>query len=142
MMELSLVIHFVYFTLLIRTLPLNIGDVKIFGHRGGIRGLVPESSVLSFSIGAQMNADYLECDIVSSKDGELIVMHDIVLDAMTDVAQHLEFANLTQTFNFSCREENINIPPQIYNCYRNITGHYVFNFTLQQLKTLKLRARG
>eukprot|EP01083_Nonionella_stella_P025501 70194_1 len=133
-------LSFVFYWLVACVSCFAIQDTKIFGHRGGIRGLVPESSLLSFSIGAQSNADYLELDVVSSKDGELIVMHDIVLDNMTDIHDHPEFADRKQTFNFSCTEQNPNLPSR-YHCYKNADAFYIFNFTAQELATLKLRAR-
>jgi len=83
---------------------------------------VPEHTVLSYTLGAELGADFLEVrrwlcscaavqlcsvrsltwalwqpDLVSSKDGVLVVRHDVLLDESTDVAQHPEFAHLRST---------------------------------------------
>lgn len=43
-------------------------------------------------------ADFIETDILSSKDGVLICFHDERLDATTDIYQHKEFANRKRTY--------------------------------------------
>lgn len=43
-------------------------------------------------------ADFIEADILSSKDGVLICSHDVVLDYITDIADHVEFANRKTTY--------------------------------------------
>lgn len=43
-------------------------------------------------------ADFIETDILSSKDGVLICFHDVTLDDTTDVADHKEFANRKRTY--------------------------------------------
>lgn len=43
-------------------------------------------------------ADFIETDILSSKDGILICFHDAVLDFTTDIAEHKEFANRKRTY--------------------------------------------
>ncbi|KAK1273727.1 hypothetical protein QJS04_geneDACA007997 [Acorus gramineus] len=43
-------------------------------------------------------ADFTETDIPATKDGELICLHDVTLDATTDVADHPEFADRRTTF--------------------------------------------
>lgn len=43
-------------------------------------------------------ADFIETDILSSKDGVLICMHDVTLDDTTDIANHEEFANRKTTY--------------------------------------------
>ena len=43
-------------------------------------------------------ADFIETDILSSKDGFLICFHDVVLDATTDIAKHKKFANRKRTY--------------------------------------------
>lgn len=44
-------------------------------------------------------ADFIETDILSSKDGVLICFHDVTLDATTDIAEYKEFANRTRTYD-------------------------------------------
>lgn len=43
-------------------------------------------------------ADFIETDILSSKDGILICFHDATLDNTTDIAEHKEFANRKTTY--------------------------------------------
>jgi hypothetical protein len=43
-------------------------------------------------------ADFIETDILASKDGALICFHDVTLDEITDVAEHKEFANRRTTY--------------------------------------------
>lgn len=43
-------------------------------------------------------ADFIETDILSSKDGVLICFHDVTLDDITDIAEHKEFANRKRTY--------------------------------------------
>jgi len=43
-------------------------------------------------------ADFIETDILASKDGALICFHDVTLDETTDVAKRKEFANRRRTY--------------------------------------------
>jgi glycerophosphoryl diester phosphodiesterase len=43
-------------------------------------------------------ADFIETDITATKDGKLICFHDLILDAVTDVANHTEFADRIRTY--------------------------------------------
>lgn len=58
----------------------------IIAHRGA-SGYLPEHTLPAKALAHEMGADYLEQDIVASRDGQLIVLHDILLDSVTDVAQ-------------------------------------------------------
>eukprot|EP01084_Bolivina_argentea_P042886 79046_1 len=64
---------------------LNNWDVTIIGHRGGASGFIPEHSLLSYTIGAQHGADYLEPDITFTSDGEQILRHHPDLEEATNV---------------------------------------------------------
>lgn len=44
-------------------------------------------------------ADFIETDILASKDGALICFHDETLDITTDVAEHKEFVNRKRTYD-------------------------------------------
>ena len=44
--------------------------------------------------------DFIETDILSSKDGVLICFHDVTLDDTTDIAEHKQFANRKRTYEF------------------------------------------
>ena len=93
------------------------GDSKplIIAHRGA-SGYLPEHTLESKALAYGMRPDYIEQDLVLSKDNHLIVMHDIVLDNVTDVAQ---------VFPERARED----------------GHfYTIDFTLAELKRLRVSA--
>ena len=57
----------------------------IIAHRGA-SGHLPEHTLPAKALGYAMGADYLEQDIVATRDDRLIVLHDIHLDRVTDVA--------------------------------------------------------
>ena len=89
----------------------------IIAHRGG-SGYRPEHTLMSYKVGLAQGADYIEPDLVMTKDGHLVARHDIYLSHTTDIADHPEFASRKRTLD----------------------GHedwYVFDFTLAELKTLK-----
>lgn len=54
-----------------------------FLHRGGA-GVVPEDTVLGFREGLEHGDAVIECDVQSTLDGELVVMHDESVDRTTD----------------------------------------------------------
>lgn len=58
----------------------------IIAHRGACAYL-PEHTLEAKALAYGMGADYLEQDVVASRDGELVVLHDIHLDRVTDVAE-------------------------------------------------------
>lgn len=56
----------------------------VIAHRGA-SGYLPEHSLVAKALAVGMGADYLEQDVVATRDGALIVFHDLTLDATTDV---------------------------------------------------------
>ena len=58
----------------------------IIAHRGA-SGYLPEHTLPAKALAYAMHADYLEQDVVATQDGELVVLHDIHLDRVTDVAE-------------------------------------------------------
>lgn len=52
-------------------------------HRGA-SSFAPENTRAAFQKGIELQADYLECDIHMSKDGELVIMHDDKIDRTTN----------------------------------------------------------
>ncbi|MEE8539261.1 MAG: glycerophosphodiester phosphodiesterase, partial [Woeseiaceae bacterium] len=58
----------------------------IIAHRGA-SGYLPEHTLEAKALAYGMGADYLEQDVVVSRDDQLIVLHDIHLDRVTDVAE-------------------------------------------------------
>ena len=57
----------------------------IIAHRGA-SGYLPEHTLAAKTLAFEMGADFLEQDIVASRDDELIVLHDVLLDRVSDVA--------------------------------------------------------
>jgi glycerophosphoryl diester phosphodiesterase len=70
-----------------------------------------------------MGADYIEPDLVSTKDGYLIARHEPNLTATTDVGSHLEFANRRRT--------GVNVDGGLEQ------GWFASDFTLKEIKTLR-----
>jgi len=67
-------------------------------------------------------ADYIEPDLVSTKDGVLVARHEDDISSTTDVAAHPEFANRKTT--------------KVIDAVSS-TGWFVSDFTLAELKTLR-----
>ena len=63
----------------------------VFGHRGA-PAYRPENTMESLELALTMNVDALECDIVPTKDGHLVLRHEADLSHTTDVLDHPEFA--------------------------------------------------
>ena len=88
----------------------------VIAHRGA-SGYLPEHTLEAKSMAYAMNADFIEQDLVLSKDDVPIVIHDIYLDDVTNVAQ-----------KFSERKRKDN-------------RFYVIDFTFNELKTLQVTER-
>jgi len=58
----------------------------VIAHRGA-SGYLPEHTLPAKALAHGMGADYLEQDIVATRDDELVVLHDIYLDRVTNVAE-------------------------------------------------------
>jgi glycerophosphoryl diester phosphodiesterase len=63
----------------------------VIGHRGA-PGHRPEHTLASYALAIDQGADYIEPDLVSTKDGHLVARHENELSGTTDVASHAEFA--------------------------------------------------
>jgi glycerophosphoryl diester phosphodiesterase len=61
----------------------NQDDVLVIAHQGG-DGLFPSNTLYAFEAAAKLGVDVLELDVHSSKDGELVVIHDDTVDRTTD----------------------------------------------------------
>jgi glycerophosphoryl diester phosphodiesterase len=93
----------------------------IIGHRGA-SGYRPEHTLGSYKLAIEMGADYIEPDLVSTKDGVLVARHEPEISGTTDVASHPEFANRKKT-------KSIDGAP--------VTGWFTDDFTLTELRTLR-----
>src|SRR5215213_9873854 len=97
----------------------------VIGHRGAA-GYRPEHTLAGYELAARMGADYIEPDLVSTKDGVLVARHENDITATTDVADHPEFAGRRTTKVIDGT---------------SITGWFTEDFTLAELKTLRAKER-
>jgi glycerophosphoryl diester phosphodiesterase len=110
------------------SLPLHAGDSTrpiVIAHRGA-SGYVPEHTLTAYFIAVQQGADYIEPDLVSTKDGVLVARHENEIGGTTNVAEHKEFAARKTT-------KTIDGKP--------LDGWFTEDFTLVELKTLRVRER-
>ena len=71
----------------------------VFGHRGA-SGYRPENTIEAFELAIQQGSDGVECDLVPTKDGELIIRHENWLNGTTNVASVAKFQG-TQSTGYS-----------------------------------------
>ncbi|MDP1901437.1 MAG: glycerophosphodiester phosphodiesterase [Rubrivivax sp.] len=64
----------------------------VIGHRGGGSGYLPEHTLEAYALGIELGADFVEPDLVATKDGRLIARHEPNLIATTNVASLPQFA--------------------------------------------------
>ena len=95
----------------------------IIGHRGA-SGHRPEHTLASYRLAAGMGADFIEPDLVSTKDGVLIARHENEIGGTTDVADRFPDRKTTKTVDGQA-----------------ITGWFSEDFTLAEIKTLKAKER-
>ncbi|MEV4728651.1 glycerophosphodiester phosphodiesterase [Saccharopolyspora sp. NPDC049426] len=100
-------------------------QIEVFGHRGA-SGYRPEHTLASYELAARMGADYIEPDLVPTKDGVLVARHEPEIGGTTDVAEHPEFASRKTTKVIDGTE---------------MTGWFTEDFTLAELKTLRAKER-
>ncbi len=99
--------------------------ILIYGHRGA-SALRPEHTLASYAKAIADGADFIEPDLVSTKDGVLIVRHENNIAETTDIASHPEFADRKT-------EKVIDGQKQI--------GWFTEDFTLAELKTVRAKER-
>jgi glycerophosphoryl diester phosphodiesterase len=68
----------------------------VFGHRGA-SGYRPENTIEAFELAIQQGSDGVECDLVPTKDGELIIRHENWLNGTTNVASVAKFQGSEST---------------------------------------------
>lgn len=68
----------------------------VIAHRGA-GGYLPEHTLAAYALAILQGADYIEPDLVMTRDGELVSRHDNELGLTTDVAQRPEFAERKRT---------------------------------------------
>lgn len=95
----------------------------VIGHRGA-PGYLPEHTLEGYALAIQMGADYIEPDLVLTKDGKLVARHEPMIGSTTDVGNHPEFAN---------RKTKRMVDGVEYNDW------FASDFTLEELKTLRTK---
>ena len=68
----------------------------VIAHRGA-SGYLPEHTIEGYKLAIEQGADFIEPDLVSTRDGVLVVRHEPMLSGTTDVADRPEFANRKTT---------------------------------------------
>jgi glycerophosphoryl diester phosphodiesterase len=58
---------------------------RVIAHRGA-SGYRPENTLVAMELAHAQGAEWIECDVVLTRDQELLVLHDLELDLLTDVA--------------------------------------------------------
>lgn len=97
----------------------------VIAHRGA-SGLRPEHTALAYELAIEQGCDFIEPDLVPTKDGHLVARHENEIGGTTDVAARPEFA---------ARKAAKTIDGQ------KIEGWFTEDFTLAELKTLRARER-
>ena len=103
----------------------NRAEPLVIGHRGA-SGYRPEHTLASYQLAIDLGADYIEPDLVSTKDRVLVARHENEIGGTTDVAAHPEFASRRTT--------------KVIDGV-SITGWFTEDFTLAELKTLRAKER-
>jgi glycerophosphoryl diester phosphodiesterase len=93
----------------------------VIGHRGA-PGYLPDHTLPGYALAAKLGADFIEPDLVATKDGHLVARHEPNITTTTDVASHPEFASRRRTRMVDGISE---------------TGWFASDFTLKEIKTLR-----
>jgi glycerophosphoryl diester phosphodiesterase len=97
----------------------------IIAHRGA-SGERPEHTLASYALAIEQGADYIEPDLVLTKDGVLVARHENAISETTDVANKPEFADRKTTKTIDSEK---------------VTDWFTEDFTLAELKTLRAKER-
>ncbi len=97
----------------------------VIGHRGD-SGEYPEHTIESYKRAIEVGANFIEPDLVATKDGVLIARHEPNLIGTTDVKDRPEFANRKRTVVVDGVAEE---------------GFFAYDFTLAEIKTLRATQR-
>lgn len=99
--------------------------ILLIAHRGA-SGERPEHTLLSYQLAIDQGADFIEPDLVPTKDGVLVARHENEISGTTDVGAHPEFAarKTTKTIDGVA-----------------LTGWFTEDFTLAELRTLRAKER-
>ncbi|MGW4463069.1 glycerophosphodiester phosphodiesterase [Micromonospora sp. NPDC004704] len=97
----------------------------VIAHRGA-SGYRPEHTLESYRLAIRLGADFIEPDLVSTRDGVLVARHENEISGTTNVADHPEFAGRKATKTIDGIA---------------VTGWFTEDFTLAELKTLRAKER-
>src|SRR4051794_26696194 len=97
----------------------------VIGHRGA-PGYRPEHTLASYRLAIEQGADFIEPDLVPTRDGVLVARHENEIGATTDIATRPEFADRATT---RCIDGRL------------LSGWFTEDLTLAELKTLRARER-
>ena len=111
------------FVLIASTIVTAAGPVLIIGHRGA-SGHRPEHTIESYTLAISMGADYIEPDLVSTKDGVLVARHENEIGGTTDVADKFPARKTTKTIDG-----------------QPVSGWFTEDFTLAEIRTLRAKER-
>ena len=95
----------------------------VIAHRGA-SGHRPEHTLEAYRLAVEMGADFIEPDLVVTKDGVLIARHENEMSGTTDVADRFPDRKRTRTIDG-----------------QSITGWFTEDFTLDEIRTLRARER-
>jgi len=101
------------------------GDMLVIAHRGASAER-PEHTLAAYELAIDQGADYIEPDLVATKDLVLVSRHENELSGTTDVASREEFADRR-------REKTID--------GQRVAGWFAEDFTLAELRTLRAKER-
>lgn len=101
----------------------NSKKIVIIAHRGA-QSILPEHTIEAYKKAIELGADYIEPDLVLTKDGHLIVRHEPMLSGTTNVSEITEFENLKTTKSIDGKM---------------VTDWFAIDFTLAQIKKLKAK---
>ena len=93
----------------------------VTAHRGA-SGYLPEHTLEAYALAIRMGADYIEPDLVATKDGVLVARHEPWIGGTTDVAT--KFPERKRTRNVDGAD---------------VEDWFVADFTLRELRTLRAR---
>ena len=103
----------------VRYATLNGKAPLVIGHRGSA-GSLPEHTLEGYKLAIDQGADYIEPDLVMTKDGQLIARHEPMLDSTTDVAT-----------KFPASRKSTRLVDGV-----STTAYFANDFTLAEIKTL------
>jgi glycerophosphoryl diester phosphodiesterase len=94
----------------------------VIGHRGGGSGYLPEHTLEAYALGIELGADFVEPDLVATKDGHLIARHEPNLKDTTNVGTLPQFAGRRRTVMLD------GVPTD---------GFFASDFTLAEIRQLR-----